>query len=92
MENAIRVSAGSGGLKPQFYRWHRWTHNTADLKSADEASTPDLQDSCIKHGERTGRRATVPLERQTQAVRARKTVRRATQHAGRLFQRELDAT
>ena len=50
----------------------------ADLKSADEVSTPDAQVNRIEHGERAGWLAPIPLEPKRQAVRAKQTVRRAS--------------
>lgn len=49
-----------------------------DLKTAGEVSTPDAQDNRIEHGERAGWLAPIPLELKRQAVRAKKTVRRAS--------------
>ena len=50
----------------------------ADLKSADEVSTPDAQVNRMEHGERAGWLAPIPLEPKRQAVRAKQTVRRAS--------------
>lgn len=50
----------------------------ADLKTAEEVSTPDAQDNRIEHGDRAGWLAPLPLEPKRQAVRAKKTARRAS--------------
>ena len=49
-----------------------------DLKAANEVSTPDAQDNRIEHGERAGWLSPIPLEPKRQAVRAKKTARRAS--------------
>ena len=49
-----------------------------DLKTAEEVSTPEAQDNRIEHGERAGWLALIPLEPKRQAVRAKETVRRAS--------------
>jgi REP element-mobilizing transposase RayT len=49
-----------------------------DLKSAEEVSTAESQDNRIEHGERAGWLAPIPLEPKRQAVRSKKTVRRAS--------------
>jgi REP element-mobilizing transposase RayT len=50
----------------------------ADLKTAHEVSTSEAQDNRIEHGERAGWLAPIPLEPKRQAVRTKKTVRRAS--------------
>ena len=50
----------------------------ADLKRAEEVSTPDAQDNRIEHGERAGWLAPIPLEPKRQCVRSKKTERRAS--------------
>jgi len=50
----------------------------ADLKTAEEVSTPDAQDNRIEHGERAGWLAPIPLEPKRQAVRGRTSERRAS--------------
>lgn len=50
----------------------------ADLKTAEEVSTADAQDNRIEHGERAGWLAPIPLEPKRQAVRAKKSARRAS--------------
>ena len=49
-----------------------------DLKAAEEVSTAEAQDNRIEHGQRAGWLAPIPLEPKRQAVRAKKTVRRAS--------------
>ena len=49
-----------------------------DLKTTGEVSTPDAQDNRIEHGERAGWLAPIPLEPKRQPVRAKTTVRRAS--------------
>ncbi len=49
-----------------------------DLNAAEEVSTPDAQHNRIEHGQRAGWLAPIPLESKRQAVRAKKTGRRAS--------------
>ena len=49
-----------------------------DLKLAEEVSTAEAQDNRIEHGRRAGWLAPIPLEPKRQAVRAKKTDRRAS--------------
>ena len=49
-----------------------------DLKTTGEVSTPDAQDNRIEHGERAGWLAPIPLEPKRRAVRAKTTIRRAS--------------
>lgn len=50
----------------------------ADLKTAEDVSTPDAQDNRIEHGERAGWLTPIPLEPKRQGVRGKTTARRAS--------------
>ena len=73
--NPIRAGIAT---KPETSDFTSAQERFADLKTAEEVSTPDAQDNRIEHGERAGWIAPIPLEPKRQAVRAKKTGRRAS--------------
>ncbi len=73
--NPIRAGIAT---KPETSDFTSAQERFADLKTAEEVSTPDAQDNRIEHGERAGWITPVPLEPERQAVRAKKSGRRAS--------------
>ena len=73
--NPIRAGIAT---KPETSDFTSAQERLADLKTAEDVSTPDAQDNRIEHGERAGWIAPIPLEPKRQAVRAKKTGRRAS--------------
>jgi REP element-mobilizing transposase RayT len=79
--NPIRAGLAS---TPETSNFTSVQERIADLKSADDVSTPDSKDSRIEHGERAGWLAPVELEPKRKKIREKCSSRRAS-NKGCLF-------